>query len=726
MASDEIRLIVKAEVGKALRGLDRVEQKTKNVGKKSEGLFGLLKSGWASAALGIGIAIRALATLTRGLGVAVKAASDFEEANAKFNVVFRGVTQEANRMRDELVRGYGVSTQAATVMLSSIQDFLVPMGIARAEASKLSGQFVTLAADVGSFNNVATDKVLQDFQSALAGSTETVRKYGIDVSEMTLKQMAMQRGIELTGGRLDRQTRAMLIYEKIVADTADAQGDFERTQTSMANTMRRSKALADDLILAFGQGLQIALEQVVVDLSKLVSQLRNNEDQFRAVANTVTTVGIVVGGVVKGFFTSYRDLFLGGKQLIDGFTSGISAFVRLFQNAFSTIGRSIIEYGKLYTNATTFKFKEAGENLKAIVNISKSGVKDLTQDAADIGDAFEQAFSGGLTAAGGFFGVTAIKQILEDIENGKATIDDFWAAFSQGAEEAASGTKTVGEEVVKLEEVINETATAAQQVGDSIASMAKQVSQQELDATLQRLEQEKQARLAAVEDRINTENMAQARLNMIRNAETNEEIDRLKLERDAAIAAGDEALAAELGRRVASIESQAEAAEREKEIEADLAAAEKAIEDDILARKKDAELEAFESNKKTSVLQSIINTALGVTKALSSSPPPFNFISAAAVGAAGAIQTAAITSQKPPAFADGGFTPPRETLATVGERGREFVVPADLTQRMVSAIESGVVNGGSSVYQIGEVRFDNYDAFQSYLSRYFRENGRFA
>jgi|DEB0MinimDraft_10_1074344.scaffolds.fasta_scaffold06488_3 hypothetical protein len=50
--------------------------------------------------------------------------------------------------------------------------------------------------------------------------------------------------------------------------------------------------------------------------------------------------------------------------------------------------------------------------------------------------------------------------------------------------------------------------------------------------------------------------------------------------------------------------------------------------------------------------EAVINTALGVSKALASAPPPINFINAAAVGAAGAAQISTIATQK---FATGGI-----------------------------------------------------------------------
>ncbi len=67
--------------------------------------------------------------------------------------------------------------------------------------------------------------------------------------------------------------------------------------------------------------------------------------------------------------------------------------------------------------------------------------------------------------------------------------------------------------------------------------------------------------------------------------------------------------------------------------------------------------------------EAIANTAVGVTKALSAAAPPWNFIMAGTVAAAGAAQVATIAQQKYATgtdFAQGG-------MALVGERGPEMV-----------------------------------------------------
>jgi hypothetical protein len=79
---------------------------------------------------------------------------------------------------------------------------------------------------------------------------------------------------------------------------------------------------------------------------------------------------------------------------------------------------------------------------------------------------------------------------------------------------------------------------------------------------------------------------------------------------------------------------------------------EKKAQEEINKQAEKARKEAAEGQKAVAIIQAIINTALAVTQALGSSPPPASFILAAAAGAAGAVQIASIAAQK---FALGGI-----------------------------------------------------------------------
>lgn len=102
----------------------------------------------------------------------------------------------------------------------------------------------------------------------------------------------------------------------------------------------------------------------------------------------------------------------------------------------------------------------------------------------------------------------------------------------------------------------------------------------------------------------------------------------------------------------------------------------------------------FLANQTAALANAGINTAEGVTKALSSAPPPLNFALATAVGVAGGIQIAKIGAQTIQGFEKGGLVQGGRQLIQINERGQEFVMNAQATRRNLPALQA--MNAGSS------------------------------
>ena len=127
---------------------DLLEAKLGKQQKKTRFSLGKLKAGYiALAGVLTGVIVAAF-------GKAIKKASDFEEANQKFGVTFRGVSKEANKMRKDLIKSYGLSSLAATDLLASTGDLLTGFGFTRESALDLSGQVQKLSVDLASFQNL--------------------------------------------------------------------------------------------------------------------------------------------------------------------------------------------------------------------------------------------------------------------------------------------------------------------------------------------------------------------------------------------------------------------------------------------------------------------------------------------------------------------------------------------------------------------------------------------
>lgn len=142
--------------------------------------------------------------------------------------------------------------------------------------------------------------------------------------------------------------------------------------------------------------------------------------------------------------------------------------------------------------------------------------------------------------------------------------------------------------------------------------------------------------------------------------------------------------------------------------------AEKDLADERLAITRAAARKAFLIDKAAKMASAAAATALAIVQALSSAPPPFNFIAAGAVGAAGLIQQAAIASQQP-TFHAGGFVggmAPDEQQATV-RRGEAVLSPAGRRAMGDDAIRAanGGMGGGQTIMVQQVYRHRVFDSF---------------
>lgn len=209
-----------------------------------------------------------LFAIQRGFRSMIKAASDAEETQAKFNTVFKSLKSEANKWAESFGESVGRSEQSVKSWMARLQDTFVPLGIARDRAMELSKSLVSLAVDVASFNNAADADVIRDFTSALVGNHETVRKYGIIIGEAAIKQEAMRKGLNKSYKELTDLEKVQLRYSLIQRGSTDAQGDALRTASSYANQVKRLKANIADLSKEIGGPFMQSLNKMIISINE--------------------------------------------------------------------------------------------------------------------------------------------------------------------------------------------------------------------------------------------------------------------------------------------------------------------------------------------------------------------------------------------------------------------------------------------------------------------------
>ena len=133
------------------------------------------------------------------------------------------------------IQQYGMSELTAKQVSSRFQAMGTAMGFTQEKMANMSIELTKLTGDMASFYDVSQTDVARNLQAIFSGETEPLRKYGIDLTQATLKEWAMKKGLDADISSMTQAQKAMLRYQYVMENTAAAQGDFARTADTWHN-----------------------------------------------------------------------------------------------------------------------------------------------------------------------------------------------------------------------------------------------------------------------------------------------------------------------------------------------------------------------------------------------------------------------------------------------------------------------------------------------------------
>lgn len=267
---DTLLVRIEADMSDLKRSLDKMDKDIKR--STVAGSLAFDKLGAAIKAIAGAVVVQQLA---RAGASAVLFAADIQEMQSKSAVVFGAFRGDVVDALSEFGDQVGRSRFELEAMASTLQDTFVPLGFAREEASKLSVEMTKLAVDVASFNNASDVETMQAFQSALVGNHETVRRFGIIITEATLNQELMRMGIEDGTRAATEQEKVMARMNLIMNGVTDAQGDAARTADSFANQLKAARSSTDELSNAIGVALMPMATELLTTFNDITVSVLN-------------------------------------------------------------------------------------------------------------------------------------------------------------------------------------------------------------------------------------------------------------------------------------------------------------------------------------------------------------------------------------------------------------------------------------------------------------------
>ena len=185
----------------------------------------------------------------------VQQASNLEESQSKVNTVFGNSAFIIDNFAKTSASSFGITKQAALEAAGTFGNLIQAFGIGQGEAATMSTTLLQLAADLASFNNTGIEDAIQALRSGLSGETEPLKRFGVAINDVRLKEEARTLGLYDGKGALDITAKTQAAYALILKDTNLAQGDFARTSEGFANQMRILQASLSDAATEVGMVL---------------------------------------------------------------------------------------------------------------------------------------------------------------------------------------------------------------------------------------------------------------------------------------------------------------------------------------------------------------------------------------------------------------------------------------------------------------------------------------
>ena len=318
------------------------DKETEKAADNSEKSFDKMKG--AAKALGAVLAttfaVKKIADWTMAL---INSASDAEEMQNKFDVVFDGINDKVEEWAETYANAVGRSVLQTKEFLAGNADLLIGLGFTKDEAFELSKQIVTLGTDLASFNNLSDPAAIDALTKAMLGEAEAAKSLGLLLNVERVKAFAEAQGLVFE--ELTDVERATLTYELALTQSTNALGDAERSSGSYANQQKALQATIEDTKAELGEGLlPVATAFVTLLRESVVPAVAAVAELWLPKLVAVLNVAAEAVAVLSSF---YLDNQTAMNNLMTVLSSIIALFitikvVTMAYNAVVAIGTTII------------------------------------------------------------------------------------------------------------------------------------------------------------------------------------------------------------------------------------------------------------------------------------------------------------------------------------------------------------------------------------------------
>ena len=416
-----------------------------------------------------------------------KYSSDLTEAENKTKEVFKNMSGDVLVWSQTSLDKMGMARSTALDAASLYSGMATAMGLTRKRATDMSKSLTELSVDLASFHNTSLDQASTALKSIFTGETETLKNYGIVMTEANLKAYALSQGIKTNYSEMSQAEKVQLRYNFVLNASKDAIGDYERNCGEAASQMKKLPEALKELATSFKDNIEPVITPIITSLNGAIVSFGKWSKTTKNVV-TIAAVSIAALGPLVSVI---------GKT-----TSAVGKAEKAFAKIYARI--------KKKTAATVEDTAANAANAKSLDKTAESAEK-AAKGTGEIGTAAKSANPYIIAVVGGLMLLNA--EILRVVNTAQSKIEKL---YNQEKEESAKFYDTkiqnLNDEYNTYEEKMASKKSAEEKFyNDKISNLSKDLKAQKNAISqeqklyekahkerLSQLEKEKQAKLDAI------------------------------------------------------------------------------------------------------------------------------------------------------------------------------------------------------------------------------------
>lgn len=277
----------------------------------------------------------------------VEAASSLYEVENVVDVAFENMRDKADEFAKTSIETYGISELTAKRTAALYTSMAKAMDITLDKSSDMAIALAQRSADMASFYDISQDITSTALKSVFTGETESLKRFGVVMTEVNLQEYAFSQGIEKSIKDMTQAEKVQLRFNYLMQQTAAAGGDFARTSDSFANKTRQLKERLTETSIVIGNQFIKNLDGAFNTLDDFLAKVKEAGENGE-LDDTIRDISDILKNLLS-MLTSVGEVLLKYPKLTAGVATGFTAMrtVSKLNKPFETFASNV---GKLAFN----------------------------------------------------------------------------------------------------------------------------------------------------------------------------------------------------------------------------------------------------------------------------------------------------------------------------------------------------------------------------------------